>query len=151
VGDRLLAANEMTLAGPLDWQGALLDLRAGDRLTLEIEGRRAVEIEAGAYPTLTAERVRVLEDIELITVTPPVRSERGLRSEEGAMIVDITPDMAQRIGLRPGDVIVGINRTPVRSAEEFARIVQAMAGRSGQFVLTYERNGGYNVRNLYWR
>jgi len=155
VGDRLLTANDKPLAGPLDFQGALLDLRAGDRLTLEIEaavGRsRTVEIEAGAYPTLTAERVRVLEDIELITVTPPVRSERGLRSEEGAMIVDITPEMAQRIGLVPGDVIVSINRTPVRSAEEFARVVQAMAGRGGQFVLTFERNGGYNVRQLFWR
>jgi serine protease Do len=154
IGDRLLSANDKPLAGPLDFQGALLDLRAGDRFTLEIEAaaerRRTVEIEAVAYPTLTAERVRVLEDIELITVTPPVRSERGLRSEEGAMIVDITPEMSRRIGLVPGDVIVGINRTPVRSAEEFARVVQAMSARGGQFVLTFERNGGYNVRQLYW-
>jgi serine protease Do len=150
VGDRLLSANDKPLAGPLDFQGALLDLRAGDRLTLEIEGRRTVEIEAAPYPTLTAERVRVLQDIELITVTPPVRSERNLRSEEGAMIVDITPEMSQRIGLVPGDVIVGINRTPVRSAEEFARVVQAMSARGGQFVLTFERNGGYNVRQLRW-
>jgi len=153
-GDRLLSANQKPLAGPLDFQGALLDLRAGDRLTLEIETavdrRRAVEIQAAAYPTLTAERVRVLQDIELITVTPPVRAERGIRSEEGAMIVDITPEMAQRIGLVPGDVIVGINRTPVRSAEEFARVVQQMSGRGGQFVLTFERNGGYNVRQLFW-
>jgi serine protease Do len=150
VGDRLLSANAKQLAGPLDFQGALLDLRAGDRLALEIEGKRAVEIEAVAYPTLTAERVRVLRDIELITVTPPVRSERGIRSEEGAMIVDITPELAQRIGLVPGDVIVGINRTPVRSAEEFARVVQAMSERGGQFVLTFERNGGYNVRQLFF-
>ena len=66
------------------------------------------------------------------------------------MIVDITPEMSRRIGLVPGDVIVGINRTPVRSAEEFARVVQAMSARGGQFVLTFERNGGFNVRQLYW-
>jgi serine protease Do len=149
VGDRLLTANRKPLAGPLDFQGALLDLRAGDRLTLEIEGRRPVEIAAVAFPTMTAERVRVLEDIELITVTPQVRAERGLRSEEGAMITDITPGMMQQIGLRPGDVIVGINRTPVRSAEEFAGAIQAMP-RSGQFVLTFERNGNYGVRQLGW-
>jgi serine protease Do len=153
-GDRLLSANQKPLAGPLDFQGALLDLRAGDRLTLEIEvaadRRRTVEIEAAPYPTVTAERVRVLQDIELITVTPQVRAERGLRSEEGAMITDITPEMARSIGLVPGDVIVGINRTPVRSAEEFARVVQALSARGGQFVLTFERNGGYGVRNLSW-
>jgi type II secretory pathway component PulC len=55
----------------------------------------------------------------------------------------------QQIGLRPGDVIVGINRTPVRSAEEFARAIQSMP-RSGQFVLTFERNGSYGVRQLGW-
>jgi type II secretory pathway component PulC len=65
------------------------------------------------------------------------------------MITDITPGMMQQIGLRPGDVIVGINRTPVRSAEEFAGAIQAMP-RSGQFVLTFERNGNYGVRQLGW-
>jgi serine protease Do len=150
-GDRLLSANEKPLAGPLDFQGALLDLRAGDRLALEIDGRRsAVTIDAVPYPTMTAERVRVLEDIELITVTPQVQAERGLRSGEGAMIADITPAMAQQIGLRPGDVIVGINRTPVRSADEFARLVQILSERGGQFVLTFERNGNYGVRQLGW-
>jgi serine protease Do len=152
-GDRLVSANANPLAGPLDWQGALLDLRAGDRLTLEIEEaasrRRTVTIEAVAYPTLTAERVRVLQDIEMITVTPAVAAERGLRTEQGAMITDMTPAMMQQIGLRPGDVIVAINQTPVRSAEEFARAIQSMP-RRGQFVLTFERNGSYGVRQLGW-
>ena len=125
----------------------------GDRLTLEIEEaasrRRTVTIEAVAYPTLTAERVRVLQDIEMITVTPAVAAERGLRTEQGAMITDMTPAMMQQIGLRPGDVIVAINRTPVRSAEEFARAIQSMP-RRGQFVLTFERNGSYGVRQLGW-
>ena len=150
-GDRLLSANAKPLAGPLDFQGALLDLRAGDRLALEVEGRRGtVTIDAVPYPTMTAERVRVLQDIELITVTPQVRAERGIRSESGAMITDITPGMAREIGLVPGDVIVAINSAPVRSAEEFARLVELLSERGGQFVLTFERNGGYNVRNLYW-
>ena len=151
-GDRLLSANDNPLAGPLDFQGALLDLRAGDQMTLEVEGRRdAITIDAVAYPSLTAERVRVLQDMELITVTPQIRAERGIRSEMGALIADITTDLAARIRLRPGDVIVGINRAQVRSAEEFARIVEAISERGGgQFVLTYERNGSYNVQNLYW-
>ena len=98
---------------------------------------------------MTAERVRVLQDIELITVTPQVRAERGLRSEVGAMITDITPDMAQQTGLRPGDVIVGINRAQIRSAEEFAEVIQSMPRRGG-FVLTFERNGNFGVRQLGW-
>ncbi len=149
VGDRLLSANRKPLAGPLDFQGALLDLRAGDRLALEVEGRRgAVEIEAIAFPSTTATRVRVLEGIDLITVTPQIRAERGLTSEAGALIAGISNELAGQLGLRPGDVIVGINRTQIRSAEEFAGILDRLGG---QFSLTFERNGSYNVRTFYWR
>jgi S1-C subfamily serine protease len=146
-GDHLLTANRKPLAGPLDFQGALLDLRAGDRLSLEVEGRRgAVDIEAVAFPSTTAARVRVLEGIDLITVTPEIRAERGLTSEAGALIAGISNELAQQLGLQPGDVIIGINRTPIRSAEDFAGILQRV---SGPFSLTFERRGGYNVRTFY--
>jgi serine protease Do len=39
VGDRLLAANRRPLTGPLDFEGVMLDLRAGDELELAVEGR----------------------------------------------------------------------------------------------------------------
>jgi serine protease Do len=148
-GARLLTANRKPLAGPLDFQGALLDLRAGDRISLQVEGRQgAVDIEAIAFPSTTATRVRVLEGIDVISVTPQIRAERGLASEAGALIAGISNELAQELGLEPGDVIVGINRTQVRSAEEFASILQRV---SGQFSLTFERNGSYGVRNLFWR
>ena len=148
-GERLLTANGKPLSGPLDFQGALLDLRAGDQLALQVEGRsRPIEIEAVAFPSTTATRVRVLEGIDLITVTQQIRAERGLNSEAGALIAGISNELAQQLQLEPGDVIVGVNRTQVRSAEEFASILQRV---SGQFSLTFERGGGYGVRNLYWR
>jgi type II secretory pathway component PulC len=53
-------------------------------------------------------------------------------------------------GLRPGDVIVGINRTPIRSADELAQVFDGLAG-NGRLALTFERNGGYGVRPLYYR
>ena len=56
-GDRLLSANGRPLTGPLDFEGILLDLRAGDTLVVEVEGqRRPVRLEAEAFPSLTAER-----------------------------------------------------------------------------------------------
>jgi serine protease Do len=148
-GDRLLSANGKPLAGPLDFQGALLDSRAGDRISLQIEGRqRAVEIEAVPFPSTTATRVRVLEGIDVITVTPQIRAERGLTSEAGALIAGISNELAQQLALEPGDVIVGINRAQIRTAEEFASVLQRV---NGPFSLTFERNGQYGVRNLYPR
>jgi serine protease Do len=150
-GDRLLAANGRPLTGPLDFEGVLLDLRAGDGLELTVEGQaRPVRLEAVAYPSTTAERVRVLQDIEVISVTPQVRAERGLASEAGALIVGITEQTRANTGLRPGDVIVGINRTAIRSADELARVFESLSG-NGRLALTFERNGGYGVRNLVYR
>jgi S1-C subfamily serine protease len=147
-GDRLLSANRKPLGGPLDFEGALLDLRAGDRLALEVEGQnRTIELEAVAFPSTTAVRIRVLEGIDVITVSPQIRAERGLSSEAGALITGISNELASTLGLVPGDVIVGINRTPVRTAEEFAGILERLGG---QFSLTFERNGSYNVRTFYW-
>jgi serine protease Do len=153
-GDHLLTANGHALAGPLDFDGVLLDMRAGDRLDLEVEGQgRTVSLEAAPFPSVTAERVRLLKDIELISVTPQIQSERGLASESGAMIAGITDELAARLGLRRGDVIVGVNRTAVRSAEQLAGIFDSLesSGRSGRLILTFERNGGYDTVDLYWR
>jgi len=150
-GDHLLSANRRPLTGPLDFEGILLDLRAGDQLLVTVEGRsRAIELEAAAYPSTTAERVRVLEDIELITVTPQIRAERGLSSERGAMIAGLSDESARQTGLRLGDVIVQLNRVPIRSAEELATIFQGLTG-SGRLDVYFERNRGYNRRTLLWR
>jgi S1-C subfamily serine protease len=151
VGDRLLTANSRPLAGPLDFEGILLDLRAGDALEVQVEGRsRVVELEAAPYPSTTAERVRVLQDIELITVTPQIRAERGLASERGAMIAGISGESASRLGLRRGDVIVQINRIPIGSAEDLAALFRDLTG-SGRLDVYFERSGDYNRRTLYWR
>src|SRR5690606_33424691 len=108
-GDRLLSANGRALTAPLDFEGTLLDLRAGDRLVLEVEGQgRTVTIDAVPFPSVTAERIRVLTDIELITVTPQIQAERGLVSGDGALIADIPGQLSAQLGLAPGDVIVQI-------------------------------------------
>ncbi|MEX2472164.1 MAG: trypsin-like peptidase domain-containing protein [Gemmatimonadota bacterium] len=150
VGDRLLLANHRVLAGPLDFEGMIMDLRAGDRLELSVEGQpRAIVLEAVAFPSVTAERVRVLSDIELITVTPQIQVERNLTSADGALIADISSELQGQLGLGPGDVIVQINRARIRSAEDAASAFQSLRG-TGRIVMYFERNGDYNMRNFYW-
>ncbi len=150
-GDRLLTANGKALSTPLDFEAALLDLRAGDALELSVEGQpRPVRLRAAALPSVTAERVTVLQDMQLITVTPQVRSERGVMSEEGALIATISDQLSAQLGMRAGDVLVQVNRTRVRSAEDAARIFQELRGQ-GAIRIYVERNGGYVARDLYWR
>jgi len=150
-GDRLLSANGRSLTGPLDFEGLLLDLRAGDRLSIEVEGRSGPAVlEAVQFPSSTAERITVLRDIELITVTPQVRAERGIVSEQGALITGISEELSARLSLVPGDVIIGLDRKLVSSAEELAALFDSLTG-TGRVALHFERNGRYNMRQFNWR
>ena len=150
-GDRLLTANGRRLSTPLDFEATLLDLRAGDALELSVEGQpRPVRLRAAALPSVTAERVTVLQEMQLITVTPQVRSERGVMSEDGALIATISDRLSAQLGLSAGDVLVQVNRTRVRGADEAARIFEELKGQ-GAIRIYVERNGGYVARDLYWR
>jgi serine protease Do len=150
-GDRLLTANGRTLTAPLDFEAVLLDLRAGDTLELEIEGhRRPVLVRSQPLPSVTAERIRVLQDMELTSVTPQIRAERGLVSEDGALILSISDRLSGLTGFRGGDVLVQVGNSRIRSAEDAARIIERLRGpRVIRFYL--ERNGDYMARDLRWR
>ena len=150
-GDRLLTVNGRTLTGPLDFEGALLDLRSGDRLEIEVEGQsRLISIIAAQFPSITAERVTVLRDLELVTVTPEIRGERGISSEQGALVTGISDQLSRQLGITIGDVIIGIDQVIVESADEVASIFDSLGGR-GRVTLHFERNRGYNMRQFYWR
>lgn len=150
-GDMLLSAGGRALTGPLDWEGVLLDLREGDTVDLRVDGRSsAVRVEAVAFPSQTAARVTLFQDLELISVTAQIQLERGLVSSDGALIADISSELAARIPLREGDVIVQINRSRIRSADDAARFFDSLRGE-GRLTVLLERDGNYGTTNLYWR
>jgi serine protease Do len=142
-GDVLLRANGRELRNFLDWEAIKLDRSVGDTLRLQTKSTLLTHdrvLVSGDLPTVTAERVRVLSDLELVTVNPGVRAERNIRSEQGALIATITPSASQATGLAAGDVIIAIDRTPVASAEQVAQIVGALKPR--QPIRVYvEREG----------
>jgi serine protease Do len=63
----------------------------------------------------------------LQTLTPDVASSLGMdRGTKGAVITDIVAGSpAERAGLKPGDVIVEVNRQPVTSSEEAVSALRA--------------------------
>lgn len=149
-GGRIMAANGRRLAAPLDWEDVLLDIRPGSPLSIEIDGRPdPVRIVAGDLPSLNAERVVVLDDLEMITLDAAIRAERGLASEDGALVISASSAISSQIGLRDGDVLVQINNVRVRSAEDAARIFEQL--RPGRVRLGVERRGGYVFLDFVWR
>jgi hypothetical protein len=151
-GARLLQAGDRALTAPLDFENVLMDLRAGDEIVLSLEGSSTpVRVRAEALPTVQAERVTALDNMELITVTPAVRAEQNLASEAGAMVVSISPELQAYFGFRPRDVIVRIANTPVRRAEDVDRIFGELRGQRGYLQIVIERDGSHVVRTFPWR
>lgn len=144
VGDTIESVNGRRVANPLDWEARMLDARVGEALRIvAVRGgnRRTVQLTPSSLPSLGAERVGAIAGLQLVTLTPAIRAERNLTSEQGALIVSLSPD-ARSIGLAEGDLIIEINRQPVRTAEEAASVMRDLAGRA-TIRLGIEREGRY--------
>ena len=140
-GSRLVRAGDTRMATPLDFEAVKLGLHAGDRIELEVEGRAPVTIRTAPLPSVAAEPVELLRDLEVVTVTPAIQSERRLASSEGALVVSVSTALSQRIGLAEGDVVLGLNNTRLRTAQEVADALQRSQQSRSRFTLVFERDG----------
>jgi serine protease Do len=142
-GDIVEKAGSRALRNPYDWEATLLDLRVGQAVSLTVKrGTREipVTVTVGDLPEVSAPKVEVLRELELVTLTPAIRSERGIRSEHGAVIYKLSDRVAEDLGIQTGDVIVQINRTPITSADEAAKALNYYGGR-GSIRMFFERSG----------
>jgi serine protease Do len=80
-------------------------------------------------PEVSAPRVTVLRELELVTLTPSIRAERGLRSSRGPLVVRTSDRIQNEIGLQEGDLIVQINRTTGRAGADVSRAFDAQGPR----------------------
>jgi serine protease Do len=152
MNDVLVEANSRPLRNYLDWEAVKLDLHVGDAVAVELRrgsSKTSRRIVTGDLPTVTAEKITVLQDLQLINVTPAIQAERSIRSDKGALIFRLSPQVSRATGLQPGDVILAINRTPVRNASEVASLLNV---RPGQVIRIYvERDGQVTFTDLVFR
>jgi serine protease Do len=150
--DVLIEANGRKLRNYLDWEAVKLDLHVGDAVQVAVRsgsGRTDRRIVTGDLPTVAAEKITVLQDLQLINVTPAIQAERSILSDQGALIFRLSPQVSRATGLQPGDVIVAIDRTPVRNASEVSSLLNV---RPGQVIRIYvERDGQVTFTDLMFR
>lgn len=142
-GDTLVKAGSRVLHNPFDWEAEKLDLRVGERVQLTVKrGERQVPISVtvASLPDESAPKVQVLKELELVTVTPAIRAERGIRSSHGALIYQVSSRVSDDLGIAKGDVIVQINQVPIDNAQDVQRALNALAGRS-VIHMYFERGG----------
>ena len=142
-GDVIVREGSREIRNQFDWEAALLELRVGQPARLRIKrGDRELDVQVAVadLPEVSAPKVQVLRELELVTVTPAIRAERGLRTSQGALIFNVSERVANDLGIQRGDVIVQINRTRIRSAEDAAQALNYYGGR-GVIQMYLERNG----------
>ncbi|MBX3132933.1 MAG: trypsin-like peptidase domain-containing protein [Gemmatimonadaceae bacterium] len=142
-GDVIIQSRDRTIRNPYDWEAELLELRVGETVDLTLRrGSRdqRVTVRVRDLPEVGAERVAVLRELELISLTAAIRAERGFRAERGAMVAKVTERVSQDLGIRTGDLIIQVNRTPVTDAQQAARVLEYYIGR-GPIRMFFERNG----------
>jgi serine protease Do len=152
-GTILVEANGRRLRNYLDWEAVKLDLHVGNKVAVRIKrgsGTQTREFTTGDLPTSTANKVTVLRGLDVVSVTPAIQAERGLRAPRGALIVRVTDEVARGTGLREGDVILAINRSLVTNAEQFGELLEA--SRADQaFRIYFERAGQTIFTDLVFR
>jgi serine protease Do len=151
-GDVLVTAGTHDTRTFLDWEAVKLDVGPGDTVSVSYR-RRGRDLETSVVvqdlPTTSAERISTLGDIELITLTPAIRQERGLEFERGALIYDIGNTARRSTGLRPGDLIVQINRQRISRAEQVTEIFNQYQGRRAPIRVYVERDGNVRFSDFY--
>jgi serine protease Do len=142
-GDVIVKSRARTLRNAYDWDAELLELRAGEKLTVVVkrDGRETpLSMTVADLPEISAPKVQVMREIELVTLTAAIRAERNIRSARGAVVFKVSDRIAEELGLQPGDVIVQVNRTPIEDAATVEKVISAQGGR-GPLRLFFERGG----------
>ena len=149
--DQILRSRGRTLRNMFDWEGEMLELRVGEPATMVLKrdsGEETVTVTPADLPEVGAKKIEVLRDVQLVTLTPAIRQERGIRSARGALIVNASERVMDQLGVAVGDVIIGVNRASVSSAEEVAHAIDVLAGR-GMIQLIIERRGAMYTTQFY--
>ncbi|WP_306518497.1 trypsin-like peptidase domain-containing protein [Gemmatimonas sp.] len=153
VGDQVVGAGTRAVRNPFDWEARLLDIRVGETLPITVRrGGRDVRLslQVTDAPEVTAQKVTVLRELQLITLTDAIRQERGVASSAGALVYRISERIRDEIGLQDGDVITQVGQSRVSSAEAASAAIDRNGAR-GPVFLVFERNRQLYQTSFYLR
>lgn len=116
-------------------------VRDGKTRTLTVEIAKLDEPEVASEPA-AAKRGRW--GMALRELTPEERDRMRLKAGEGVIVAGVRPDSpAADAGVREGDVILEVNRTPVKTVDELKKAIATVA-EDKSLLLLLRRNNGVN-------
>ncbi len=100
------------------------------------------DMTARGAPVKSGEPDTVLAGLEVRTLTPEDARQLNLgKQSQGVVVIDVESGSAvEEAGIRPGDVIVELNRKPVRHVDDFRKL-SGKLGKNDTALLLVVRQG----------
>ncbi len=139
-GDQIVRAGTRGVRNPFDWEARLLDLRVGDALPIVVRrGTRDVSmsLKVADAPEVSAPKVTVLRELQLVSLTDVIRQERGIDATSGALVYKTSDRITEEIGFLSGDLIVQVGNTRITTAESASKAIEAYGSRGPVLVYFY--------------
>lgn len=107
-----------------------------------------VTVRIGELPDKIAgkgEEVKEKLGLTVQEITPQITDQFNLGEEKGVVITGVEAgSIAQEAGFQPGDVILEINRQPIRSIDDYKSVVERLErGKSALFLVKRGQNTVY--------
>ena len=130
----------MMAATPVGDTVALKVLRNGKTITCQVNAGEMQEKEVASLDT-----PRESLGLTVQNITPDIAQELGLEKAGGVVVANVEPGSpAAEAGIQPGDVIQGVNQKPVRNVDDFVAKIEN-AGKQENVLLLIKRGNN----NLY--
>ncbi|MEC4674746.1 MAG: Do family serine endopeptidase [Nitrospirota bacterium] len=148
-GDVIRRYQNHAVKDPTHLRSLVADTSPGSTISLEVlrdGATKAISVSIGELPkNLTAMRSSNRESPKnhalsgmAVEQVPHGRT----KNNEGVMISSVNPDSAaQKAGLRKGDIIIEINRKPVRTIEDYSALTEKL-GTKTPVLLLLKRGAG---------
>ena len=132
-----------------DLPGFVADVRVGTEVPIVVvrEGKetrltaRIAKLEDESQPKVADAGGQGQLGLSVQPLTPPMARELGLKVNEGVLVRDVVEGgRAAEAGIRAGDVIVEVDRRPVRTVEDFKARLDKKA-KDAPVVMLVNRDG----------
>jgi serine protease Do len=143
-GDVILKFDGKEISRSSDLPPMVSSVKAGTRVTLEVWRNGSAKELTATVGALNDKTASVSGDRDSLTkgklgiaVRPLTGEEKRQAELDHGLVVQDVAGAAERAGVRPGDVIVAVNNTPVKSVDELKSLID----KSGKTVaLLVQRN-----------
>ncbi len=122
--------------------------RDGERKTITVQlGERNLKASSGKSGTVERDAPSI--GLSVRPLTKEEARAANVKPGTGLLIVDVEPGkLAAEAELREGDIILSANLKPIKSVEEFSKILREDAKKRGVIMLQLQRQGQTFFRSL---